>query len=75
VRNSLNDGSYKDRKAVTANLKEVYSAPTVEVAEQSLLNFAQRWDNQYPTISQSWLNHWSRITPFVVFSETICKVV
>jgi transposase-like protein len=75
VRNSLNYVSYKDRKAVAADLKQVYGAPTVEAAEQALLVFAQRWDQQYPTISKSWMTHWSRIIPFFAFPADIRKVV
>lgn len=75
VRNSLNYVSYKDRKAVAADLKQVYSAPTVEAAEQALLVFAQCWDKLYPTISKSWMTHWSRIIPFFAFPADIRKVV
>jgi putative transposase len=57
VRNSLSYVSYKDRKAVAADLKTIYQATTEAEAEQALTVFAQRWDKQYPTISKSWLNH------------------
>ena len=50
VRNSLGYVSYKDRKAVVADLKLVYAAATESEAAQSLLEFAERWDKQYPTI-------------------------
>ncbi|WP_287129274.1 IS256 family transposase [Candidatus Cyanaurora vandensis] len=75
VRNSLNDVSWKDRKVVAADLKQVYSAPTVEVAEQALLAFAQRWDKQYPTMSKSWMNHGQRVIPFFAFPGDIRKVI
>lgn len=75
VRNSLSYVSYKDRKAVAADLKLIYSAATETEAEQALIEFAQRWDQQYPTISKSWLNHWQRIIPFFAFPADIRKAI
>lgn len=75
VRNSLSYVSYKDRKVVAADLRLIYTAPTEAVAELALMDFAQRWDKQYPTISKSWLAHWSRITPFFGFPADIRKAI
>jgi putative transposase len=75
VRNSLSYVSYKDRKAVAADLKTIYAAPTESQAEQALVDFAERWDKQYPTISKSWLNHWQRIIPFFAFPPDIRKAI
>jgi len=75
VRNSLSYVSYKHRKAVAADLRQIYTAATVEEAEQALINFGERWDKQYPTISKSWLNHWPRIIPFFAFPDDIRKAI
>lgn len=75
VRNSLSYVSYKDRKAVAADLKKVYGAVTEAAAEQALVEFGERWDSKYPTISKSWLNHWQRIIPFFAFPQEIRKVI
>jgi len=75
VRNSLRYVSYKDRKAVAADLKPIYTASTEAEAEQQLMAFAQKWDKQYPTISKSWLNHWQRVIPFFAFLPEIRKAI
>jgi putative transposase len=75
VRNSLSYVSYKDRKAVAAHLKTIYGAATEREAEQALVDFAERWDKQYPTISKSWMNHWNRIIPFFAFPADIRKAI
>jgi putative transposase len=75
VRNSLSYVCYKDRKAVAAGLKTIYTAATESDAEQALLLFAQRWDKQYPMISKSWMNHWQRIIPFFAFPLDIRKAI
>jgi putative transposase len=75
VRNSLSYVSYKDRKALASDLKKVYGAATEEAAEQALVEFGERWDKQYPTISKSWLNHWQRVIPFFAFPQDIRKAI
>ncbi|MDV2998774.1 MAG: IS256 family transposase ISAba42 [Chroococcopsis gigantea SAG 12.99] len=75
IRNSLSYVSYKDRKALAADLKKVYGAPTEAAAEQALVEFGELWDKQYPTISKSWLNHWQRIIPFFAGPHDIRKAI
>jgi len=75
VRNSLNYVSYKDRKELAADLKKVYGAATETAAEQALVEFGDKWDKQYPTISKSWLNHWQRVIPFFAFPQDIRKAI
>ena len=75
VRNSLRYVSYKDRKAVAADLKLVYGAATESEAEQALVDFGEAWDKKYPTISKSWLNHWQQVIPFFAFPEDIRKAI
>jgi transposase-like protein len=75
LRNSLKYVSWKDRKVLCKDLKAVYSASTVEAAELSLSAFSEKWDPQYPTISQSWLNNWERITPFFAYPADIRKAI
>jgi putative transposase len=46
---------WKERKAVAADLKLIYSSPTLDEAEMTLTAFAEKWNSQFPTISQIWL--------------------
>jgi putative transposase len=75
VRNSLKFVSYKERKKVAADLKEIYRAATVEQAEDALAAFEITWDGRYPSISKSWRANWSRIIPFFSYPEEIRKVI
>jgi putative transposase len=75
VRASLNYVSWKQRKAVAAELRGIYRAPTAEAAEQQLEEFAGKWDGTHPAISQIWRRNWARITPFFAFSPEIRKVI
>jgi transposase-like protein len=71
VRNSVKYVSYKDRKAVTADLKNIYLVPSADAASDSLEKFAEKWDGKYPAISKSWRSRWTEVIPFMKFSPEI----
>jgi len=75
VRSSLNYVSWKQRKAVAADLRPIYTATTVEAAEQRLADFAVKWDAAYPTISQAWRRNWDHLKPFFAYPADIRKVI
>ena len=75
IRNSLRFISWKDRKAVVADLKPIYQAPTEEAAEQALTAFEAKWNARYPMIAKSWRSNWERVTPFLAFPADIRKVI
>jgi len=75
VRNSLKFVSYKDRKKIAADLKNVYRSSTVDQAEEALKDLEKTWDGRYPMISKSWRSNWPRIIPFFAYSEDIRKVI
>src|ERR1700690_371133 len=61
VRASLNYVSWKQRKAVAADLQLIYRANTTEEAYFKLEAFAEKWDGAYPTISQMWRRNWEHL--------------
>lgn len=75
VRNSLSYVSSKDRKAVAADLRLIYTSSPEAEAEQQLVNFAETSDKQYPTISKSWLTHWQRLIPFFALPHEIRRAI
>ena len=75
VRQSLRFVGWKERKAVAADLRLIYGSTTLEEAEMALTAFADKWDAQFPTISQIWLRHWENVTPFFGYPPEIRKVI
>lgn len=75
VRNSLKYVSYKDYKAVTADLKQIYRSVTEDEGLQALASFAEKWDARYPKISQSWYNHWENLNTLFRYPEAIRKAI
>lgn len=75
VRNSLKYVSWKDYKAVTADLKRVYRSATEDEALLELERFAETWDGQYPQISKSWRTHWHNLNTLFNYPEDIRKTI
>lgn len=75
VRNSLKYVSWKERKAVAADLKTIYSAPNVEAAEESLAAFEAKYQDRFPQIARSWRSCWMNIIPFFGYPPEIRKVI
>lgn len=75
VRNSLNFVPWKAQKEVAADLKLIYTASTVELAEQMLTDFEKKWDKDYQSIGLSWRKNWARIIPFFDYPPEIRKVI
>lgn len=75
VRNSLKFVSWKERKAVAADLKKIYSSLSADEAGHELEAFAQRWDERFPSISQAWRKHWPNLITLFEYPDDIRKVI
>jgi len=75
VRNSLKFVTWKDRKAVAADLKKIYKSLTVDEADQELTAFGEKWDRKYPSINQSWRRHWPNLITLFDYPDDIRKVI
>ena len=54
IRNSAKYVVWKDKKEFTADLKNIYNAPTKEMAAHELSVFDQKWGAKYPYAVASW---------------------
>ena len=75
IRNSTRMVAWKNRKALAKDLRLVYTANTEQDALRALDDFADKWDDRYPSVSRSWRDNWTRISPFFEFGPEIRKVV
>jgi len=75
IRNSLTYVSYKEKRAVAAALRPIYTAVTEEEALAALEEFSGKWDPRYPVISRSWRANWPRISPMFQFSDDIRRAI
>jgi len=75
IRASLRFCSWKDRKAITKALRPIYTAATLEAAEDAMDTFELEWGDRYPGIIKTWRAAWEQFTPFLRFPPEIRKVV
>ena len=76
IRNSMRYASWKDRKTIAAGLKPIYTAATVEAAEQALEAFAaSEAGKTSPAVVDAWRRAWNEFVPFLDMPPQIRKVV
>ena len=75
LRNSSKYVSYKDLKALMADLKAVYAAPDEASALAALEFFSGKWDKKYPKISQSWQSNWANLSTYFKFPAELRKLI
>lgn len=68
--------SYKDRKAVAAALKAVYTAVDAAAAEATLTEFeASDLPKRYPAIAPSWRRAWNEVIPFLDYPPEVRRLI
>ena len=75
IRNSTRFVSYKDIKALMADLKRVYAAATEEIAYSELERFGEIWNAKYPKIFKSWNDHWPTLSTYFKYPEPVRRLI
>jgi len=76
IRNSLDFASWKDRKALAAAIKPIYTAVNAEAAQAELEAFAAGpWGQKFPTVVSAWRRAWERVIPFFAFPPEVRRVI
>jgi transposase-like protein len=75
IRNAMRFISYQDRKMVSAGMRAIYTAPTVEAAEIELKNLDSAFGAQYPGVIDVWRRAWNEFIPFLDYPAELRRVV
>lgn len=75
IRSSTRYVSYKDIKALMADLKLVYQAVTEEEALENLRRFKEKWGKTYPSCVKSWEDNWEILSTFYAYPAEIRKII
>jgi putative transposase len=76
MRQSLDLASWKERKALAAALRPIYTAPDADQAADALAGFeAGAWGQRFPTIGKMWRRVWTAVIPFFAFPPEIRRVI
>lgn len=75
VRQSLHYVSWKERKAVAADLRKVYQAPTEAAARTALEHVRTTWSARFPQIVPIWERVWDRLAPALLYPLAVRRVL
>ena len=75
IRNSMKYVSYKDRKELSGDLKNIYNAVTESEGLVGLDKFEEKWRSKYPHIAKSWRNNWSELSVYFKYSPEIRRLI
>jgi putative transposase len=75
IRHSLRYVPRREREQVARDLKPIYTAVDQDSAQAALDAFDELWGARFPVITQSWLNAWEHVTPFLAFPPELRRVV
>lgn len=75
IRNACRYVVWKDKKAFTADMKQIYNAPNRQAAKAALEDFASQWEHKYAYAVKSWRDNWEDLTAFFEFPVEIRKII
>ncbi len=75
IRNSCKFVVWKDKKEFCADLKNIYNAVNLEMAEKALAAMDLAWGMKYKYAIRSWQNNWENLTTFFDYPLEIRKMI
>jgi transposase-like protein len=75
IRNACRYVVWKDKKAFTNDMKEVYTAPNKETARAALEDFSKKWEDKYSYAIKSWRDNWDELTVFFDYPVEIRRII
>jgi putative transposase len=75
IRNSLRYMASKYQKEFLVDLKQVYRAPSLEVAEDELDRLDAKWGSRCPNAVAGWKDNWPNLSTFYGFPQEIRKMI
>jgi len=75
IRNSMKYISWKHYREFMKDIKDVYKASSLELAEHNLDNLDKKWGKQYPVVIKSWKSNWQRLSNYFKYPEPIRRLI
>lgn len=75
VRNTLKYVSYKDSRSIVSDMRAIYTSSSIELAEDNLFQFTQKWESKYPVAVKSWNENWYKLSAFFEFGKDIRRLM
>jgi transposase-like protein len=75
IRSSLRYVGSRYQKEFIADLKEVYRAPSREIAEAALDRLEIKWNERARTAVKGWRDNWQHLSTFFAFPEEVRRMI
>lgn len=75
IRSSLRYLGTRYHKEFLKDLKEIYRAPTLELAEMNLLKLDEKWSEKCRYAVAGWKDNWVHLSTFFAFPQEIRKMI
>ncbi len=75
IRNTTKYVSYRDIKALMADLKKVYAAMDEQTALFELDAFEEKWGKKYPKIATSWRTNWPNLSTYFKYPQEVRTLI
>jgi transposase-like protein len=75
IRNSCKYVVWKERKAFSADMRDVYTAPNLDAAQAALEVMDKKWGQKYAYAIKSWKTNWDELTAFLAFPVEIRQII
>jgi putative transposase len=75
IRSSTRLVPWKERKAVCADLKMIYTAADEAAALEALASFEAKWGKRFPMVAPAWRRRWTEVTPFLAFPPELRRAI
>ena len=75
IRNATKYVVWKEKKAFTADMKHIYTAPNEEAAKVAFEDFKKKWNEKYSYAVDAWARNWSELMVFMDFPVEIRKII
>ncbi|MDP2395476.1 MAG: transposase, partial [bacterium] len=69
IRYTMSYISNKDSLDFMKDLKKIYQAETLEIAEENLEKLEEKWMKEYPISVRSWRKNWEELSTYFVYSH------
>jgi len=67
--------SNKDKVDFMKDLKKIYQADNLEIAEENLDNLENKWSKVYPISVRSWRKNWEELSTYFVYSYHLRRII
>lgn len=75
IRNSMKYVPWSDQREVIKDMKLIYKATNLVLAEEQLAGFEEKWIAKYPAMVKSWKRNWDGLATFYNYDQHVRNIM